>query len=276
VNALIDSTPLITDTDALRARARDDGYLFFRALIGSEKLARLRELVIQTVVDLGFVAAAAVDGSGADLEDGSGAAPADAIRFQARVRPGASLAGTGYDDPRWLALQQRVLPDPRFTDVGDEPRLLAILTALFGEPPVTRRGDICRIVLPGAQHLTTPPHQDHYYTGGTTNLWTAWMPLVETPLELGPLAVLPGSHRDGLAAHQGKGAGRQGVALSETAPLAASPVSPGDAIVFNCLTVHCALPNLTTDRVRLSVDFRYQAAREPIHVVRVDGSSARG
>jgi ectoine hydroxylase-related dioxygenase (phytanoyl-CoA dioxygenase family) len=102
------------------------------------------------------------------------------------------------------------------------------------------------------------------------------MPLVETPLDLGPLAVLPGSHRAGLAAHQGNGAGRQGVALADDAQLAASPVSPGDAILFNCLTVHGALPNLTTDRVRLSVDFRYQAASESIHVVRIDGSSARG
>lgn len=55
-----------------------------------------------------------------------------------------------------------------------------------------------------------------------------------------------------------------------------SPVAPGDVILFNCLTVHCALPNLTTDGVRLSVDFRYQASSESVHVVRIDGSSARG
>jgi Phytanoyl-CoA dioxygenase (PhyH) len=258
MTALLDSTPILANADALRERAREDGYLFFRALMGPERPARLRELVVDTVAELGFVQ------------------PGYRDRFEVRVRPGAALTGTGYDDPRWLTLQQRVLPDARFTDVGDDPGVLAVLAALFGEPPMTRRGDICRLVLPGASHQTTPPHQDHYYTGGTPDLWTAWFPLLETPLELGPLALFPGSHSAGLLPHEGEGAGRQGVLLPEGVSLAVSPVSPGDAILFNCLTVHCALSNLTADRVRLSADFRYQPASEPIHVIRVDGSSARG
>jgi ectoine hydroxylase-related dioxygenase (phytanoyl-CoA dioxygenase family) len=127
-------------------------------------------------------------------------------------------------------------------------------------------------VNPGRYHRHT--RGLHGGFGGTPNLWTAWLPLVVTPLDLGPLAVLPGSHRVGLLAHQGTGAGRQGVDLPESARLAASAVAPGDAILFHCLAVHCALPNLTADRVRLSVDFRYQPANEPVHVVRIDGSSA--
>lgn len=261
MNALLDSTRIVADAAALRERAREDGYLFFRGLLSPESPARLLELVASLVVELGF----ALPGKGAPGSP-----------REARVRRGAALAGTGYDDPRWLTLQERVLPDPRFTDVGDDPALLGVLEALFGEPPMTRRGDICRLVLPGAPHLTTPPHQDHYYTGGTPDLWTAWLPLVETPLDLGPLAVLPGSHRAGLLPHEGEGAGRQGVALPKGATLIASPVSPGDAILFHCLTVHCALANRTADRVRLSVDFRYQAASEPVHVMRLDGVSARG
>jgi hypothetical protein len=231
VNALVESSHIITDATALRERAHEDGYLFFRGLVDADAISGLAELVIETAAELGFVS------------------PHTDDRFVARVRAGAVLAGTGYDDPRWLALQERVLPDTRFTDVGDDARLLAILGALFCEPPMTRRGDICRLVLPGAPHLTTPPHQDHYYTGGTPDLWTAWLPVVDTPLELGPLAVMPGSHRAGLMAHRGEGPGRQGVALAEVLALAASPVAPGDAILFHCLTVHCALPNLTPDRV---------------------------
>src|SRR5437588_17402 len=38
---------------------------------------------------------------------------------------------------------------------------------------------------------------------------------------------------------------------------------PGDVVVFGSLTVHGALPN-ASDRVRLSVDYRYQNASEPI------------
>jgi ectoine hydroxylase-related dioxygenase (phytanoyl-CoA dioxygenase family) len=125
-----------------------------------------------------------------------------------------------------------------------------------------------------ALHQTTPPHQDHWYTGGTTNLWTVWIALTEIPLALGPLAVLPGSHVKGLVPHDGQGAGRQGVQVIEDEQFAAAPLAAGDAIVFNCLTVHRALPNVTRDRVRLSVDYRYQPANEPIHVVRVDGTRA--
>jgi ectoine hydroxylase-related dioxygenase (phytanoyl-CoA dioxygenase family) len=128
--------------------------------------------------------------------------------------------------------------------------------------------------MPSAIHLTTPPHQDHWYTGGTTNLWTVWIALTEIPRELGPLAVLPGSHVNGLRPHAGHGAGRQGVMTIDDGQFAAAPLAAGDAIFFNCLTVHRALANVTQQRVRLSVDYRYQPANEPIHVVRVDGTRA--
>jgi ectoine hydroxylase-related dioxygenase (phytanoyl-CoA dioxygenase family) len=62
--------------------------------------------------------------------------------------------------------------------------------------------------------------------------------------------------------------------VTADAQFAAAPLAAGDAILFNCLTVHCALPNMTRDRVRLSVDYRYQPANDPIHLVRVDGTRA--
>jgi len=257
VKPLVDSAPLTGDPAVLRSRAVRDGYLFLRGVPGAQAVAPLAAFVGDVAAALGFI-----------LPDTpGGAAP--------RVRPGAALGGTGYDDPRWLALQERILPDPRFTAVGDHPELLRVLEIVLGEPPLTRRGDICRLALPNAPHLTTPPHQDHWYTGGSTNLWTVWIPLSDAPLELGPLAVLPGSHRSGrLLRHDGQGDGRQGVDVPDSAPFAAADLTAGDAILFNCLTVHRALPNKTADRVRISVDYRYQPASEPIHVVRMDGTRA--
>ncbi len=38
----------------------------------------------------------------------------------------------------------------------------------------------------------------------------------------------------------------------------------GDMIIFNALTVHKAYPNITQDTLRLSCDFRYQLANEPL------------
>jgi len=38
----------------------------------------------------------------------------------------------------------------------------------------------------------------------------------------------------------------------------------GDALLFHSLTVHKALPNVTADRMRISLDNRYQSVHEPI------------
>jgi hypothetical protein len=256
VRALIDSTPFARDAHVLRACAAEHGYLALRGIPGPEAVAPLRTLIQGVAESLGLLRPAHEGGT----------APL--------VKPGAALTGTGYDDPRWLALQERVLADPRFAALGDDAGLMTVLKAVFDGPVLTRRGDICRLALPSAPHLTTPPHQDHWYTGGTTNLWTVWIALTETPLDLGPLAVLPGSHLSGLLPHAGHGVGRQGVSVAGDPQFAAAPLAAGDAILFNCLTVHCALPNVTRDRVRLSVDYRYQPANEPISVERVDGTHA--
>lgn len=256
VTELLDSSPFVRDPEVLRSRAAEYGYLAFRGIPGPRAVAPLCALIQEVAASLNLLEATRV----------AGAAPV--------VKSGAAFIGTGYDDPRWLALQERVLADPLFAALGDHSELLAVLDTLFGSPALTRRGDICRLALPKATHLTTPPHQDHWYTGGTTNLWTAWIALTETPLELGPLAVLPRSHVNGLLPHAGHGAGRQGVAVIDDSQFAAAPLAAGDAILFNCLTVHCALPNVTSHGVRLSVDYRYQPANEPIHVVRVDGTRA--
>jgi ectoine hydroxylase-related dioxygenase (phytanoyl-CoA dioxygenase family) len=240
----------------LRSRAAAHGYLALRGIPGPEAVAPLCTLIQGVAESLGFVQSARAD------------------RAAPLVKPGAALTGTGYDDPRWLELQERVLADPRFAAIGDRAELLAVLEALFGGPVLTRRGDICRITLPSAPHLTTPPHQDHWYTGGTTNLWTVWIALTDTPLELGPLAVLPGSHVSGLLSRAAHGAEGQSVRVADVGRFAAAPLAAGDAILFNCLTVHCALPNVTRNRVRLSVDYRYQPANEPIHDLRIESTRA--
>ena len=38
----------------------------------------------------------------------------------------------------------------------------------------------------------------------------------------------------------------------------------GDTLIFSALTIHKALPNLTEDRLRVSLDNRYQAVDDPI------------
>jgi ectoine hydroxylase-related dioxygenase (phytanoyl-CoA dioxygenase family) len=93
---------------------------------------------------------------------------------------------------------------------------------------------------------------------GSPALWTVWIPLGDCPLDLGGLAVAPGSHRHGLLPHAGEGTGQQGVDVAPEATWESADYRCGDVLAFHGLTLHRALENRTTHRLRLSADFRYE------------------
>jgi ectoine hydroxylase-related dioxygenase (phytanoyl-CoA dioxygenase family) len=127
------------------------------------------------------------------------------------------------------------------------------------------RGSCC-ITFPNAQHFTTPPHQDYLFIQGTPQTYTAWIPLCDCPVELGGLALLTGSHQVGLLpVHRASGPGGLGVEAEELPGVwRTQSFQAGDALIFHSLTIHRALPNSSADRLRLSVDFRYQALSAPV------------
>ncbi len=230
---------------AVRGEAEDQGYLFFRRLIGADQVLALRGKVMENCRRAGWVSddEACVEGIA-----------------QPDVRLGA------YDE-RWLSFQQRVLPLPEFVALGRHSAILGILEKVFGGAVMSDRGNTCRVMSPRAPEFTTPPHQDYYYVRGSTELWTVWLPLGDCPTEQGGLAVLPGSRAWGLLPHAGDGPGRQGAALSDDSVWATSDYECGDVLMFHCLTVHRALDNMSPDRLRVSVDYRYQPAVHPdVHV----------
>ena len=230
-------TPLretpIGDPAEIRRRAGRDGYLFFRGLVDPPAVAALLGRVREQCA---------------------------ARRFSTGDRARAGLLPIPFDDPDFVALQCVVLATPEFAAVGDAPALLGVLGDLYGRPVRTRRGDLCRIAVPGHPDRATPPHQDHHYVGGSPEIWTAWLPLTDCPLELGPLVVLPGSHRGGARPHGVAAAGVEGVAVEDGAVWAGGDLAAGDALLFSSLTIHRSLPNRTADRLRLSVDYRYEPA----------------
>ncbi len=80
---------------------------------------------------------------------------------------------------------------------------------------------------------------------------------------MGPVAVAPGSHRDGVREFR---IASDGGGIQVTDPLVGqwvvSDYEIGDVLIFHSLVVHRALPNLT-DRLRQSIDVRYQRLSEP-------------
>ena len=130
---------------------------------------------------------------------------------------------------------------------------------------------VARLWFPNFTEHTTPTHQDFVHFQGTHDNLTCWSPVGDCPVELGGLAVLRGSHRLNrvLRHHFSLGAGSLNLESKDYEEeigneWLTTDFKVGDTLVFPALTIHKALPNLTEDRLRISLDNRYQRASDPI------------
>ena len=238
-----DSNQLLGAPNELRRRAQEDGYLFFRGLVSHQAIDDLRRDITGILEEAGW------------LDDGTD--PMEAISTA-----DAKIIGTPEFNPVYDAIQRL----ESFQTMAHREEILDVAAALLGEPPMPQPSTIVRAIFANAPEHTTPAHQDYVLVQGTPEVWTCWIPLGACPHELGGLAVLRGSHRRGvLPVSEALGAG--GVAVNSdalTGEWLTSPFELGDALLFHSKTVHLGLPNLTADRVRLSVDYRYQKKTDPI------------
>jgi ectoine hydroxylase-related dioxygenase (phytanoyl-CoA dioxygenase family) len=165
-----------------------------------------------------------------------------------------------WDDTRWTTFLGDILGSEPYRSLAAATEIIDVIRLLVGGEPELHVGDVCRLVSPGSVDLTTPPHQDAAYLKNAEGVWTAWLALGPCPQSLGPIALLPGSHLDGLRAHApvATGDGVVGTDVPDDAPWRASDLAAGDVLFFSSLTVHRALPNLTPDQLRVSVDYRYR------------------
>lgn len=223
---LVETNALIEDEADLSVKAANDGYLFFRGVIDASMISALRARVIEYCEAVAWT-------KGGDW---------------------AGVPVGNYKDEPWIGLQQAILPSREFAELIGQRVFAQIAKASVGEAEAI--GAVCRVFSPGSDQWTTPPHQDGHYLRDASSPWTVWVPLVDCPLELGGLALLPGSHRAGLLPHLGE-KGELGADIPQNARWAHSHYQAGDVVAFSCFTVHRALDNRTKDRLRISVDFRY-------------------
>ncbi len=241
---LTDSRDLLDNPSALRQRAEEDGYLFFRSLVDPESLANVRRQILALCEEHGW------------LKEGTD--PMEGI-----ARPGVLwLEG----QPEYMELYNRLLCLEDFHALAHHPSLLRVTDTLFEGSTLVHPRNIARIMFPNAQKFTTAAHQDYVHIQGTPETWTSWIPLGDCPRELGVLAILPGTHRGGIyPTRSAYGAGHLGIDTSGfTQEWRASALKSGDVLFFHSHTVHKALPNDSPDRLRISVDFRYQSPAEPV------------
>jgi len=233
-----DSIDMRAKPETLRARMRQDGYLYLSGLLPQEATSPLYEAILSLCREAGW----------ADADN--------------RAKDGPRLEGA----PAWWDVYDPLQKLELFHALPHRSELISVIEALVEEPVLVHPRNIARITFPGAQFFTTPAHQDHALIQGTPETYTAWLPLCNCPAALGGLAVQEGSHCVGiLPVHSAVGPG--GVTVNTDIPgcvWRSQDMQAGDVLIFHSLTVHAARPNITTDSLRISVDYRYQGVSQPV------------
>ncbi|HEX7080144.1 MAG TPA: phytanoyl-CoA dioxygenase family protein [Gammaproteobacteria bacterium] len=255
--SLRDSTPHAADGPELRERLAQDGYVFLRGLLDVSVLRRVQKLVGAELSRLGVLDAAG--------DRGAHMFPARRGACLYRVLDGLSK------------IELRALTR--------QPALVEVFTRIFGEDVRPLDYHWPRVAGPGRAEL---PHCDWIYMcRGTTNLLSAWMPLMDMPLTLGPLMILENSHRDNLLtrSYLKMDADRLGIfdavrvkhgMLLRGGTYSKRPdrtreefgtrwlsadFAMGDVVIFSTRCLHATLDN-RTGGFRASIDVRFQPARE--------------
>ena len=134
----------------------------------------------------------------------------------------------------------------------------------------------------GATHW----HQDHGVVteeADETQMLTVWFSLEDTPIEKGPLMIVPRSHRNGLLPHcanymdnapQFAGGTQIPEKLFDADRAIPLPVDRGDVVFVHKQTVHGSYPNIS-DEVRWSFDLRYNPTDQPTGRIAFPGFIAR-
>ncbi len=238
---------LLDDPEGLRRQMAADGFLFFRGLLPADEIVALRRQIVQVCDKYGWIA------PGTELMDGIADPSAEGMEPFC----GVGVPPDAYGDVQRLE---------SFHRLAHHPNLVAMLALLFDETVLVHALKIARLMIPAKVNAPTPAHQDHIFIQGTKTVYTCWMPLGDCPRALGGLSVLRGSHNLGiLPVRAAEGAGGRHVILNDVdQDWVETDFRAGDVLVFHSLTVHKSIPNLTQDRIRLSVDFRYQPPSLPI------------
>ena len=238
-----DSTPDVGRRDVLLSRLVDEGCLFFRRLLPPADVRAVRRRTLRALERAGWLA------PDADPED---------------ARPGSTVVNEGDED--FFDAYRDLQAGEVFHALAHQPALTGLMRTLVADDLLVHPRKIARISFPDNPRGTTPPHQDFRYIQGTTDVFTAWVPLGDCPVELGGLRVLRGSHRRGLIPSKWNDERAVGIEVEvddADSDWASADYESGDVIIFHSLTVHGDVPN-RTGVMRLSADYRYQSASEPL------------
>jgi len=250
LGTLRDSTPIMHEPSDLRDRMAEDGYLLLRGLHERSRVLEVRDMIL---------------GNLAENEQIDTAFPVDRGVVKAGAH-GAFLGGS-----------KALTRNRTFLDLVESHRLMDFFAHFLRSDVLTFDYKWLRVVAPGD---FTGAHYDVVYMGrGTHNLYTCWTPITDVPYDMGPLAILAGSHRGPGYERVKATYGQMDVDRDHvTGAFSNDPLEMvekfggqwqttefqmGDAVIFGMFTMHGSLTN-TSNRYRISCDTRYQRADEPV------------
>ncbi|AJQ97781.1 phytanoyl-CoA dioxygenase family protein [Gynuella sunshinyii] len=248
---LRDSSNILSDADALKARMDEEGYLFFPGLIEREKVLKARREILLKYATIGEIDSINHDVMDSILQKKSFIGNVNLVAFTESIRRGAA-----------------------YEDLTEDIRIMNVYEKLLGGPVRTFEFKWPRFVRPGEG---TGIHSDNIYvTGGTQNVWTTWIPIGDVALEEGPIVLLEKSHKSPkLTTYWGKDADKDKVGwLSENPTGVQKSIGgrwltgnfkAGDILCFDVRLVHASLDNRSSvNRCRLTSDTRYQLQSDPL------------
>ena len=242
-SSMIDATAAAGDPTRLKALLAEHGYLLLRGALNRDLVQRVRDDLIAVLHECNIL--------------------------ESPAAPPIWSGGPPPTEEEYMAYYERAVQLDSFNRLAESAEVRAVMEAIYDGPVQVWEQRLLRIIPPdpdGAAPLGVGAHQDGSPQLGylTQDFCTAWVPLTDIDDRLGGLAVVPGSHRGGVRAQTGSASSSLRTAKTQTfeAPSAGeqwvtTTYRPGDLVVFASMTLHKGQPN-TSDRLRLSCDFRYQ------------------
>jgi len=225
------------DSVSLKGEMEIHGYVYIRDLIPKEALEQLLGDMVGIASDEGWT----VDGT----------APLDRI---------ADPAKACFDpEPKYKQAANRAFRLERLHALTHHPALTGAMKRLVGPRLFVHPKPIARMIFPNCDGALLHAHQDNSGIAGSSESYTVWMPLHDCPQGQGTLEIKEASHLFGLQT-------TDGYIQRETAPggeWVGGPINAGDAVMFHSLTVHSSTLS-TSDRLRFSVDCRFQSYDEAV------------
>jgi hypothetical protein len=147
-----DATSLLDDPAALRNRAEQDGYLFFKKFLPTEPLIELRRQMLEICAGYGWLDRGHDIMEGVIDEAAINQVPSEQIRTD-----------IGVSEDAYRAVQKLEL----FHTLPHHPKFLSLYRNLFGKEAIPHPRHIARMITCHRDVFPTPPHQDFIHIQGT-------------------------------------------------------------------------------------------------------------